>query len=203
MTRSDAELIARVLGGVRPSAALSRCAEHVAAMPSWERRLVGEDSLVRDHGVPAATAARLVALWELADRWVPDDRPAVTSPRDAVLLLDCLRTASREEVWALMLDARHRPISRETIAVGGLNSSRLTPRDVLAPALRRGAAAFVVAHNHPSGEPTPSRADRVVTEALRGAAALIGIPMLDHIIVSTHSHHSFREAEGWDMASAA
>lgn len=172
-------------------------------MPSWERRLLGADGLVRGHGISSATAARLAALWELADRWSPDDRPTVTSPREAVLLLEGLRAASREEVWVLMLDTRHRPISRETVAVGGLNSSRLTPRDVLAPALRCGAAAFVVAHNHPSGEPSPSRADRTVTEALRGAAALVGVPMLDHIILGRHAHHSFRDTEGWDGAVAA
>jgi DNA repair protein RadC len=60
-----------------------------------------------------------------------------------------------------------------------------------------------VAHNHPSGDPSPSRADRVVTEALRNAAALIGVPMLDHIVVAARAHHSFREVEGWDAATAA
>jgi DNA repair protein RadC len=114
-----------------------------------------------------------------------------------------LRRALREEVWVLMLDARHRPIHCETVAVGSINSSRLAPRDVLAPALRAGSAAVVVAHNHPSGDPAPSRADRVVTEALRSAAALIGIPMLDHIILAGRGHHSFREVEGWDIAAAA
>jgi DNA repair protein RadC len=74
---------------------------------------------------------------------------------------------------------------------------------VLSPALRTGAAAFVVAHNHPSGDPSPSRADRLVTEALRGAAALVGVPMLDHIIVTARGHHSFREVEGWDVSTAA
>lgn len=101
-----------------------------------------------------------------------------------------------------MLDARHRPMACETVAVGSINSSRLTPRDVLAPALRRGSAALVVAHNHPSGDPSPSHADRVVTEALRSASALVGIPMLDHVIVAARGHHSFREIEGWDAGSA-
>jgi DNA repair protein RadC len=61
----------------------------------------------------------------------------------------------------------------------------------------------VLAHNHPSGDPAPSRADRAVTEALRSAATLIGIPMLDHIIVAVRAHHSFREVEGWDVVAAA
>ena len=182
---------------------VAECAARVAAVPAWERRVLGARGLVRHHGVAPERALRLAAMWELAERWLPDDRPAITSPREAVLLLDGLRAAAREEVWVLMLDARHRPISSVTVAVGGINSSRLAPRDVLAPALRAGSAALVVAHNHPSGDPAPSRADRVVTEALRSAAALIGIPMLDHIIVAARAHHSFREVEGWDVVAAA
>ncbi len=172
-------------------------------MPVWERRALGVMGLVQSHGIALERAMRLAAMWELAERWVPDERPAVTSPREAVLLLGGLRAATREEVWVLMLDARHRPISCETVAVGSINSSRLAPRDVLAPALRAGSAALVVSHNHPSGDPAPSRADRVVTEALRSAAALIGIPLLDHIIVAGRGHHSFREVEGWDVVAAA
>jgi DNA repair protein RadC len=201
--RTDAELIAQVLGGATPSAAVVECAVRVAGVPMWERRLLGAAGLAREHGVAPERALRLAALWELAERWLPDDRPSVTSPREAVLLLGALRSAAREEVWVLMLDARHRPIACETVAVGSINSSRLSPRDVLSPALRAGSAALVVAHNHPSGDPSPSRADRIVTEALRSAAALVGIPMLDHIIVAARGHHSFREVEGWDVATAA
>jgi DNA repair protein RadC len=200
---TDAELIARVLGGSNPSASVAECAARVAGVPLWERRMLGHAGLVRDHGVPPDRALRLAALWELAERWLADDRPTVTSPREAVLLLGGLRSAPREQVWVLLLDARHRPLSVETVVVGSVNSSRLTPRDVLTPALRAGSSAFVVAHNHPSGDPSPSRADRLVTEALRTAAALIGIPMLDHIIVAARGHHSFREVEGWDVAAAA
>jgi DNA repair protein RadC len=200
---TEAELIARVLGGTRPSVPVTACAERMAALPVWERGILGAAGLVRDHGISPDRALRLAAMWELGQRWAPDDRPAITSPRDAVLLLDGLRTAPREEVWVLMLDARHRPIRRVTVAVGGINSSRLMPRDVLAPALRAGSAALVVAHNHPSGDPAPSRADRVVTEALRSAAVLLGVAMLDHIVVAARSHHSFREVEGWDVVDAA
>ena len=203
MEPSDADLIAQVLGGARPSASLAECASRVARLPTWERRLLDVRGLVREHHVTPSRAIRLVAMWELAERWLPDERPTVTSPREALLLLGGLRGADREQVWVLMLDARHRPIGCDTVAVGTLNSSRLTPRDVLAPVLRAGAAAFVVAHNHPSGDSSPSRADRVVTEALRSASALIGVPLLDHIIVCARRHHSFREVEGWDAATAA
>jgi len=196
---SEPDLLARILGGAEPSPELQSIATRLARIPAAERRLLGVRGLVREHGVTPDRAARLAAVWELADRWRPDDRPAVSSPRDALLLLHRLRNARREEVQVLLLDARHRAVSLETVAVGTLNASRLAPRDVFAPALRGDAVAVIVGHNHPSGDPTPSRADRVVTSALRAAGDLLGIAVLDHVIVSRSGHHSFREAEGWDV----
>jgi DNA repair protein RadC len=197
----EAELIARVLGGAEPAPDLRAMGTRLARIPIWERRALGAAGLTRDHGVNAQRAIRLAALWELADRWYPDDRPAIASPRDAVLLFADLRTARREEIVVLMLDARHRPIARETVAVGTVNASRLAPRDVFGPALRRDAVAVIIGHNHPSGDPAPSRADRIVTAALRSAGALLGVPVLDHLIVARRGHHSFRETESWDEAA--
>jgi DNA repair protein RadC len=201
-TRPEDELIAQVLGGAEPPAALMAIAARLARLPFWERRALGAVGLVRDHRVPPREAVRLAALWELAERWYPDERPMVTSPGAALHLLQGLRGLPREEVWALLLDARHRLIRVEPVVAGSLNSARLLPRDVLTPALQAGAAALIVAHNHPSGEPGPSRADRLVTAALRDAARLIGLPLLDHIIVTSRSHHSFREVEGWETEAA-
>src|SRR5205807_1489444 len=149
--RSEAELIAHVLGGADPTAEARRWSHEVARLPAWRRRSLGAAGLVAEHGVAAEPALRLAALWELADRWYPDDRPAVGSPRDAALLLDDLRTAPTERIAVLLLDSRHRPIGSEVVALGTINASRLQPRDVLAPALTRGASAIVVGHNHPSG----------------------------------------------------
>jgi len=199
----EAELIARVLGGAEPAPDLRAMGTRLARIPIWERRALGAAGLTRDHGVNAHRAIRLAALWELAERWYPDDRPAIASPRDAVLLLADLRVARREEIVVLMLDARHRPIARETVAVGTVNASRLAPRDVFGPALRRDAVAVIIGHNHPSGDPSPSRADRVVTAALRGAGDLLGVPVLDHIIVTRRAHHSFRDVEGWEVDQVA
>ncbi len=198
---SEGELIARVLHGPDPPHALVGMGSRLARIPFWERRALGASGLVRQHGVEARRAARLAALWELAERWTPDDRPAIASPRDALLLLEPLRRARREQVLTLLLDARHRLVSAETVAVGTVNASRLQPRDVFGPALRGDAVAVIIGHNHPSGDPAPSRADRVVTAALRSAADLLGILLLDHIIVARSAHHSFREAEGWDDAA--
>ena len=197
-SRPEDELIAQVLGGAEHPAALLATAGRLARIPFWERRALGAAGLVRDHRVTPREAIRLAALWELAERWYPDERPTVTTPSAALHLLHGLRSAAREEVWVLLLDARHRLISVEQVVAGSLNSARLLPRDVLAPVLRAGAAALIVAHNPPSGEVTPSRADRLVTVALRDASRLVGLPMLDHLIVPARSHYSFRETEAWE-----
>jgi DNA repair protein RadC len=194
----EGELIARILGGTRPAAELEAAARRLARIPFWERRALGAQGLARDHGIRADRAEQFAALWEFAERWSPDDRPPVASPRDALLLFDQLRRARREQVVVLLLDARHRPLRQEAVAVGSVNASRLQPRDVFGPALRSDAVAVIIGHNHPSGDPTPSRADRLVTAALRGAGDLLGVPLLDHLILAQHAHHSFREAEGWD-----
>jgi DNA repair protein RadC len=202
-SRSEAELIAQVLGGPEPAAELLHCGVRVARLPFWERRSLGVAGLVADHGVSPQRAVRLAALWELAERWYPDDRPSVGGVREALLLFDDLRRATTERIAVLLLDARHRVLRREIVAVGSINASRLLPRDVLAPALSAGAAAVLMAHNHPSGDPSPSRADRQVTAALHAAAEVIGLPLLDHLILARSGHYSFREGEGWDAAHAA
>ena len=161
--------------------------------------MLGMPQLTRDHGVAASYATRIIAIWELAERAAPDERPAIASPRDALLLLDRLRSLRREEVAAVLLDARHRPMGVETIAVGSVNSSRLQPRDVFGPALRHGSVAVIIGHNHPSGDHTPSRSDRVVTAALRAAGEMLGVAVLDHIIVTRGGHYSFRDSERWEL----
>ena len=200
---NESELLARALGGRRPSAALRALADRVVAIPAWERRLLTAEQLDHEYSAGIESATRLNAIWELAERWLPDDRPAIACPRDAVLLFERLRDARREEVVQVMLDARHRPIATETVAVGSINASRLQPRDVFAPALRHGAAAVVVGHNHPSGDASPSRSDRIVTAALRAAGAMLGVAVLDHLIVTRRGHYSFRDDEHWDGDAAA
>ena len=194
----EADLVARVLGGGTPSTQLLRVAERLAVVPFWQRRLLGPAGVASEYGVTPEVALRLAALWELAERWFPDERPSITSARDAVLLFDGLRRARQERVVVVLLDARLRPSGRETIAVGTVNASRLSARDVFAPAVRADAVAVIVGHNHPSGEATPSPADHQVTATVRAAGDILGIRVLDHIIVTARDHYSFREAHRWD-----
>jgi len=153
----------------------------------------------RRHGWSRGQIRRLRAFGQLARRCVipPDSAaPAVTSPREALLQFQDLRCGSRESFAVLYLNARNQPLGREVVAVGGLNIAQLRPREVFAPALTLGAAAVVLAHNHPSGDPTPSPEDLAVTRHLLEAGELLGVEVLDHLVLSADRFRSIREAGG-------
>lgn len=196
-TRTEAELIAEVLDGPQPAADVLRWAEVLAQVPFWERHALSPEALSSEHGVPSHLARRLVALWELAVRLFPDERPAIACPRDAALVVAGLGETHAETVLVLLLDGRQRPLGIEVVAVGTPNVARVQPRDVFAPAIRTGATALVVAHSHPGPLAVPSRADRHMTVALREAASLMGIALLDHIVVARRTYHSFARSDGW------
>jgi DNA repair protein RadC len=124
---------------------------------------------------------------------------SVGCPREAVDIARHVIGAQISEcLLAIFVDARNRVTGYAEVARGALNATRFTPRDVLVPALHASAGGLIVAHNHPSGDPAPSRADRQVTVALRNACTVIGVPLLDHVIVTDTGYFSFREQEGWD-----
>lgn len=101
--------------------------------------------------------------------------------------------AVQEEFHIVTLDTKHKPIRTHRITVGTLDSSLVHPREVFRPAIRDAAAAVLLVHNHPSGDPTPSREDHAVTERLTEAGKLIGITVLDHIVVAKQRCLSLRE----------
>lgn len=102
-----------------------------------------------------------------------------------------------EVFLAVLLDVKHRPLRDERVSVGVLDGSLIHPREVFAAAVRERAAAVILLHNHPSGDPAPSPEDREVTLRLRGAGRLLGIPVLDHVIIGDGVFFSFREEAGW------
>src|SRR5574338_15618 len=106
-----------------------------------------------------------------------------------------IREDAREHFVALYLDGRHRPIAHQVVSVGTASASLVHPREVFQPAVLIGACALLVAHNHPSGDPTPSAEDREITRRLVDAGALLGIPLLDSLVwTRAGAHLSLREA---------
>ena len=101
-----------------------------------------------------------------------------------------------EEFWAVAVDTRHRVLFDQMLARGSLTGVEIHPRDVFRPLIRAGCAAVIFAHNHPSGDPSPSRADIELTGRLREVGDLCGIPVLDHVVVASDGYVSIAE-RGW------
>lgn len=154
-------------------------------------------------GVGPAKAASLRAALEVARRVAtrrlrPGD--GIGGPADVFRHFHPrLRDASRERFLALLLDGRHRVIREVEVSRGTLTASLVHPREVFRPALRDGAAALVVVHNHPSGDPTPSSEDRQVTDRLVRAGDLLGVRLLDHVVVAEHGYRSLRQDGAWPV----
>lgn len=123
------------------------------------------------------------------------ERPQLSSPQEVWALLHGEVGAwDRERFLTLALDSSHRLIGSETVSMGTLNSTAIHPREIFKGLILANAAAFIAAHNHPSGAVTPSAEDRAVTKRLSEAGKLLGIPLLDHVVLSADSFHSFAEA---------
>jgi DNA repair protein RadC len=138
-------------------------------------------------------------------RWqvVREDGPEVDPFKDAgdvatYLIRQGYADRDREAFVVLLLDVKHRVIAEEVVTIGILDGALIHPREVFKAAVAGGAAAIILAHNHPSGDPAPSGQDQEVTNRLRKAGEILGIPVVDHVIVgSSGAHFSFREGGDW------
>jgi len=119
--------------------------------------------------------------------------PEIRGPDDVARLVGRkLRKESREHFLVLLLNARHEVMGQETVSIGSLNASIVHPREVFRPAVVVAAAATVLVHNHPSGDPEPSEEDLAITKRLVEAGELLGISVLDHVIVAGRGVVSLR-----------
>lgn len=127
-----------------------------------------------------------------------NDGDALSDPRKAGQMLRYrLAGRDREFFTVLLLDTRHRLLQIEELFAGGIDGAEVHPREVVKFALRHNAAAAIVAHNHPSGNPEPSAADRAVTARLKQALALIDVRLLDHFVVGTDGPATSMAERGW------
>ena len=188
-----------LLSGIRePLTVAARLLERHGTLAAIAARDPAE--LAREPGLGPAGAERLAAAFELGARarsGAEEPEVTVRGPDDLRgLLLEEFRGRDRERFLALHLDTRHRLRAIETVSVGSLNASLVHPREVFRAAVARGAAALVVAHNHPSGCAEPSREDLELTARLAECGRLMGIEVLDHLIVGSGRMTSLRE-RGW------
>lgn len=201
---SDSELLAILLGaGSRHETAIELAIRMLATFgdtgPEALRGIAEArpEELARLHGLGPAKAARLLAACELGARVGAvrsTQRPQIASPADVVrLVAPHLRGERKEHALVVWLNGRHQVVGWEDVSVGSLTEALVHPREVFREAIRRGAAAIVLLHNHPSGDPSPSEEDRALTRRLASVGELVGIPLVDHIIVADGEYYSLRD----------
>jgi DNA repair protein RadC len=195
----DNELVALVLGtGTRSRGALMVAQDVIAAaggVPGLVR--IALDELDRVPGVGASRAARVLAAVELGRRTLfgaGDERPQMRGTRDLVAyLLPRYGGGAVERFGVVLLDQKQRVIRSVILSTGTAEASICHPRDVFKAAVIGSATSLALFHNHPSGDPTPSAADRVITRQLVDAGDLMNIEVIDHIILGDASYFSFKE----------
>jgi DNA repair protein RadC len=193
----DAELLSLLLGTGTIGSSVERVAlallESAGGIEGIAR--LGPHAFAVQPGVGPVKAARLAAAMELGRR------VAIRTVSERRSVIDCFEAAAdwarprlaaldHEEVWLLCLDGRSGLKASVRIAQGGLHGCALTARDVLAPAVKNGAAAILLVHNHPSGDPAPSPDDVEMTRHVAKCAELIGVPLLDHVVVARQGARS-------------
>lgn len=196
---SDVELISLLLRtgdrGRDVMAVAADLLEHRGGLRGLSRAAARE--LSSCSGIGPAKGASVRAALEIGRRLAGrrlEAGAAIGSPADVYRHFHpSLRDERQERFFVILLDARHRVLRTEVISQGTLTASLVHPREVFRPALREAAAALVLVHNHPSGDPTPSHEDREVTSRLAKAGEILGVRVLDHVVVAERGFCSLRD----------
>lgn len=150
-------------------------------------------------GVGMAKACKILAALELGKRVSAMDRHQrfkIRNPEDiSRLVMEDMRFLQKEKFYILLLNTKHEVLHREEISVGSLNASIVHPREVFLAAIKKSCSSIILVHNHPSGDPTPSKEDVLITKRLIDAGRIIGIAVLDHVIVGDNIFSSLREMD--------
>ena len=200
---SNAELMALVIRtGTSDKSAIQLGEDVIAYVSSKVGDLGRADvrELTEIDGIGFSKASSIVASMELAKRLLgnsfPYKKTLIKDSADvANILMEELLYEKREFVIALLLNVKGEVESKEIISVGELSATNIHPREVFSPAIRKGAASIIVAHNHPSGDPTPSNEDIIATKRLLEASKIVGIQLVDHVIIGHRKYVSLK-AEG-------
>ncbi len=185
------ELLTILVGSGGPGGSAFSVAEALLDLVDGSlERLAAMDggTMEQADGVGSATAARVLAALELGRRAAHEPADAeeapIRGPEDVYRrMASRMRDLQQEEFHALLLNTRHRVVREVAVTRGILDASLIHPREVFRAAVSEGAAAVILVHNHPSGDPTPSAEDRAVTRQLASAGRALGIPVLDHVVI--------------------
>lgn len=154
------------------------------------------EDLCKIKGIGKDKSIMLKAAFEIGKRskFEKIEKKQILSSKDASIVLENdLRGLDKEHFIILMLNTKNFLLGVETVSIGSLNSSIVHPRELFKSAINKSAAAIILAHNHPSGDATPSREDIEVTKRIKSGGQLLGIDVIDHIIIGDNSYYSFKE----------
>lgn len=200
---STAELLAALIG----AAGARVCARLTAADLDLRQLAAASPSELHALGFSPAAVGRLAALFELAKRYSEREFPVGTPFRCSADIYAHFRerlAAERVELfYAVLLDNKHRKLRDVLLSKGSLTASIVHPRDAYVPVIRYSAAAVIFVHNHPSGDPTPSREDLDITRRLCDVGDLIGVRVLDHIVIGYDRYVSFVDDGYWGGVAPA
>jgi DNA repair protein RadC len=197
---SDQELLSIIIGKDTKTKTAAKMAEDMTKDEELYKQVVRCqycEEIMDKYGVPQERAAAVLAALEIGKRIAMAKaikRNRISSPKEAAMyIMPQMRYLTHEYFIVILLDTKNQVMDKIQISEGSLNCAVVHPREVYAPAIIKHAAAIVVAHNHPSGDPRPSDEDRELTRALVKTGEIIGIPVLDHVVIGDNKYYSFKE----------
>lgn len=194
---TNSELLAILLGsGYKGKNVIELAKEILKKYSTFNLTKANYKQLAKEKGVGCASACRILAAFELSNRLFlrqKDNLPIITCPENIYKQVDFLAKKKKENLLGLYLNARNQLIHQEILSIGTINENMIYPREVFEPAFLQNAVSVIVAHNHPSGDLTPSHEDILQTKNLQNAAKILRIDFLDHLIVSEKGFCSLKE----------
>jgi len=197
-TLSDAELLAIILRtGTHGMNSIIMCQQIFASanLKKLSRSTIPE--LVKMRGIGLTKACQIVSVFELSRRletYTEKQKPKVSCPEEIYrFIYPKIREEKQEKFIVMCLDTKNQIISIETLFIGSLDISIVHPREIFKTALLASAASIVLIHNHPSGDPTPSREDIIITNRIIESGKLLGITVWDHLIIGDGQYTSLKQ----------
>ncbi len=195
---TNTELIALLLGSGTSGENVLRLSERIltrlGGLEGFLRASLGDLNALK--GIGDSKRAQLIAAAELARRIAalpPPERTSIASAKDAAQLVADMAHLSQEQVRVILLDSAKRVIALPTLYMGTVSTAVVRVAEVYREAVQRSASALILAHNHPSGDPTPSPEDIELTRAVAAAGLLLDIPLIDHIVMGRDGWRSLKE----------
>jgi DNA repair protein RadC len=192
---SNQELLYAILEKKKTRDSDKQTVRSVNRIISEKQLSVKYEDLICINGMGDASAVKILACFEMARRYYPQDNSLlkITRPEDILPLLANIRTKLQEHFCAITVNGAGEVLGNRIITIGLLNHSLVHPREVFSDAITDRAASIIVAHNHPSGSLEPSSQDIAITTQLKEAGSILGISLIDHIIVTKTGHISMKE----------